>query len=194
MNAKSINAVPSLPQAASSTAAVTPKVYVACLSAYNRGELHGAWIDADLDADNIEAQVQAMLAKSPVPGAEEWAIHDFEGFGGLSVHEFEPLETVSLIGRMVAEHGEAWVGWARHVGMNYATDRGAEERFADAYIGRYDSREDFGEQTAQCILDGAHPTLAAYFNADAFGRDLLLDDYFATEAADGGIHVFDRRA
>ena len=59
---------------------LTPRIYVACLAAYNNGQLHGAWIDADQSADAIHEEIRAMLASSPTPGAEEWAIHDYERF------------------------------------------------------------------------------------------------------------------
>ena len=51
-----------------------PRIYVACLAAYNNGCLHGRWIEATTP-DDIMGQVRAMLAASPLPGAEEWAIH-----------------------------------------------------------------------------------------------------------------------
>ena len=51
-----------------------PRIYVACLAAYNNGRLHGAWIDATTP-DEIRTEVRAMLAASPEPDAEEWAIH-----------------------------------------------------------------------------------------------------------------------
>ena len=38
-----------------------------------------------------------MLARSPMPGAEEWAIHDYEGFGPLRLGEYEDLGTISQI-------------------------------------------------------------------------------------------------
>ncbi|MCT8003625.1 antirestriction protein ArdA [Sphingomonas sanguinis] len=56
----------------------TPRIYVACLAAYNNGYLHGTWIDADQDADQIRDEIAAMLARSPVEDAEEYAIHDYE--------------------------------------------------------------------------------------------------------------------
>ncbi|KDA00731.1 antirestriction protein ArdA, partial [Hyphomonas oceanitis] len=49
-----------------------PRIYVACLAAYNNGRLHGAWIDA-ITPDAIRAGVREMLATSPEPDAEEWA-------------------------------------------------------------------------------------------------------------------------
>src|SRR5436189_4774564 len=59
----------------------TPRIYAATLSDYNAGRLHGAWIDADQDPEELQAEIDAMLAKSAEPVAEEWAIHDYEGFG-----------------------------------------------------------------------------------------------------------------
>jgi len=59
------------------------KIYVACLAAYNNGYLHGEWIDATQELSDIYDQVNAMLKASPVEEeAEEYAIHDYEGFGG----------------------------------------------------------------------------------------------------------------
>jgi len=58
------------------------RIYVACLAAYNNGKLHGAWIDATQDIDDIQCQINQMLADSPEPDAEEYAIHDYEEFGG----------------------------------------------------------------------------------------------------------------
>lgn len=51
-----------------------PRIYVACLAAYNNGRLHGRWIDANTP-DEIWREVSAMLRASPEPDAEEWAIH-----------------------------------------------------------------------------------------------------------------------
>jgi len=52
----------------------TPRIYVACLAAYNNGRLHGRWIEA-ADPHEVWEQVSAMLAASPESDAEEWAIH-----------------------------------------------------------------------------------------------------------------------
>lgn len=43
----------------------TPRIYVASLSDYNAGRLHGEWIDATQELDDIWAEIHAMLAKSP---------------------------------------------------------------------------------------------------------------------------------
>src|SRR5690242_7244320 len=76
----------------------TPRIYVASLSDYNAGELHGVWMDADQDAGELHQAVAAMLALSNEPPAEDWAIHDYEGFGPFRVDEHESLEVVSAVG------------------------------------------------------------------------------------------------
>jgi antirestriction protein len=79
-----------------------PRVYVACLAAYNSGYLHGAWIDAAQEPWSIYDDVKTMLAASPVAGAEEWAIHDDEGLGGVRIEEYTSFERVSDLAAFVA--------------------------------------------------------------------------------------------
>ena len=71
------------------------KIYVACLASYNSGILHGAWIDAAQGVDGYWREVSQMLLKSPAEYAEEWAIHDYEGFGGISISEYEGFDTIA---------------------------------------------------------------------------------------------------
>ena len=49
------------------TANTTPRFYAACLASYNNGELHGAWIDASTDTDEMQEQIDAMLRASKFP-------------------------------------------------------------------------------------------------------------------------------
>jgi len=46
------------------------RIYVADLAAYNNGKLHGVWINACDDLEDIQEQVNKMLAKSPEIGGE----------------------------------------------------------------------------------------------------------------------------
>jgi antirestriction protein len=49
------------------TNSVEPRVYAACLSSYNNGVLHGAWIDATQGEDEMEAAIAVMLLGSKYP-------------------------------------------------------------------------------------------------------------------------------
>ena len=68
-------------------------IYVACLAAYNNGKLHGCWIDATQELDDIQDQINSMLASSPEEDAEEYAIHDYEGFGSYRLGEYEGIDS-----------------------------------------------------------------------------------------------------
>ena len=48
------------------------RIYGADLAAYNAGHLHGVWINAWDELDDIKAQISEMLAASPVGFAEEY--------------------------------------------------------------------------------------------------------------------------
>ena len=73
------------------------------LAAYNNGTLHGVWIDAADDLDNIWDQINKMLADSPEENAEEYAIHDYEGFEGYSIGEYEGIENAHNVACFLEE-------------------------------------------------------------------------------------------
>jgi antirestriction protein len=169
----------------------TPRIYVACLAAYNNGHLHGEWIDADQSPEDIAAAVTAMLAASPEPGAEEWAIHDYEGFGELRLSEWESFERVSAIAEGVATHGPAFAAW-----LSYDADRDPvdAEAFEDAYLGEWDSMKAYAEDYAEStgLYDAAEAAGSRYVtvDVDSLARDLDIELY-SVDADGGGIYVFD---
>lgn len=172
-----------------------PRVYVASLADYNEGRLHGAWIDADQDEDELARAIKEMLARSPSPGAEEWAIHDYEGFGPLRLDEFESLAAVATIAKGIDEHGPAFAAWAAHVG----TDSEALDEFEDAYMGEWESAVAFAEEMLDDmghideIMRNVPEHLAPYVQIDyrGFVSDLVRNGELATlEKPDGGIYVF----
>jgi len=84
----------------------TQRIYVACLAAYNSGILHGEWIDLDDDVDETWRRIRNILASSPVPDVEEWAIHDFEGFGPVGLSEWESIERVHELAEFIQNHDD----------------------------------------------------------------------------------------
>jgi len=163
----------------------TPRIYVACLASYNAGILHGEWIDAT-DGDVIREKIQEMLKGSPSPGAEEWAIHDYEGFGSIRLSEWEDVDRVAELGALIDEHGEAFAAYADHVGVDYAT----EESFQDAYCGEWDSEQAYAENLFDELYGHDVPEhIAPYIDYEAFARDLFMGDYYSVES-DSGVYVF----
>ena len=68
------------------------QIYVASLSDYNNGRLHGRWIDANQDFQAIWDEIGEMLAGSQDDPADEHAIHDASGFGAYRVGEYDSIE------------------------------------------------------------------------------------------------------
>jgi antirestriction protein len=165
----------------------TPRVYVACLASYNNGRLHGRWIDAT-DADDMRDAVSAMLAESPTPGAEEWAIHDYEHFEGLKFGESADFDNIAMHAAMLAEHGGAW---AAYVDWVYESNATADD-FQDRYCGEYRTAEEYAEELVEdCgMLSEMPENLRCYFDFERFARDLNLSgDYHFAEGG-RGVYVF----
>lgn len=164
-----------------------PRIYVACLAAYNSGILHGKWIFAAQEPDALHAEVQALLKDSPVPGAEEWAIHDYEGFERCHIGEYASLDEVSRLAILIEEHGEALAAYADRVGWENTT----EESFLDAYRGHWDSELAYAQDLFDEIYAHELPDhLRSYIDYDQFAFDLFLDGYFSVQSSEFGVHVF----
>jgi antirestriction protein len=167
------------------------RIYVACLAAYNSGALHGRWIDADQPSEAIWHEVQSMLADSPVPGAEEWAIHDHEGFGPLQLSEYESFERVSAIAAGIAAHGAAFAAWLSY---DASLDPADLQTFEDAYRGEWNSLYDYAEDFAESIglFDSADKIGSPYITVaiDALMRDLDIELY-TVDSGHYTLYVFD---
>lgn len=169
-----------------------PRIYVASLSDYNAAIPHGAWIDANQEVEAIEEQVQMMLSASPQPLAEEYAIHDYEGFGPLQLSEYENLATVAELAGGITSHGAAFAHWANYVGPSNPHDL---RRFEDAYLGRWQSLERYAEELLEDLgidVDSLGPEqLQPYirFDIEAFASDLATELH-AVEDRDG-VYLFE---
>ena len=175
-----------LPSGASSARSKIPRIYVACLAAYNNGKLHGAWIDAD-DPDQIWDAVRGMLAASPEPGAEEWAIHDYEGFEGASLSEWTTFETVCALAEFISEYGEL----GARVYSYFGDQIEEAQRAFEEYAGEFQSLGDFAAELYEEIGEQVPQQLQHYIDWDAFGRDMELSgDVFTFEIGFQKVHVF----
>jgi antirestriction protein len=165
----------------------TPRIYVACLAAYNNGKLHGAWIDARQEPWEIMQDVQAMLTASPEPWAEEWAIHDYEGFAGIRLSEWESFDRVHELVEFVTEYGDLGAQVLAHYGDDLNE---AREALTDRYRGQYSSLAEYAEElTTETAVIPDH--LIHYIDYEAMARDMELNgDVFTIETAFDEVHVF----
>lgn len=202
---------------------VTPRIYAASLSDYNNGRLHGVWIDvAGKDAEEIEEEVKEMLrgSKYPnvfvdcpepaceeegqagcwtchsaglVPSAEEWAIHDYEGFHGLRLSEYEAFPTIAALAEQIEEHGPAFAAWIDNGNAEGLEPDEWAEGFQEAFAGEFETLEEWAESFLDDtgFFDGMPEHVRPYFNVEAWARDAKLGgDIWTAPASPYGVHVF----
>ena len=114
------------------------QIYVASLADYNAGRLHGVWIDATLSPEDIQKRINAMLAESPEPHAEEYEIHDHEGFEGWKP-DTSDIKTLSLVAVALESTDEPE---ALGAFLSFYSVKDID-RFEEAFQGEHGSAEEF---------------------------------------------------
>lgn len=179
-----------------------PRVYVASLTDYNAGILHGEWIDATLDTEDMQEAVQAMLAKSPEAAtefsrkhgliAEEWAIHDYDDFGPIKLGEWESFEKVSAIANLLTEYGEAFAVWYA-AETREGDQRDLEMSFQDASVREIESERDFAMELAEETVENWNDRSADWpFNCidwDYAAKEIMQN--MTTARYDGTLYVWE---
>ena len=169
-----------------------PRIYVASLSDYNAGRLHGVWLNANQDVEELQSAVGVMLKKSHEPWAEEYAVHDYENFGPVRLGEYTSLATVAAVAHGLIEHGQPFGHWAEYV------DCQADEleRFEECYRGQWESLSAWAEEAIYDLgvyegIDRMPEWVQPYVHVDfvQLGED-MSQDYFVADDSEG-IYVFD---
>ena len=190
---ESTDDVPSATRPEAIAAGHGPRIYVASLSDYNAGRLHGRWIDAEQDAIGIRANITVMLAESTEPVAEEWAIHDYEGFGDLRLGEFESIDKVSEVARLLSEHGEMFGGLVDYFG-GLENIEDAKACMDGGYHGAFNSLVDYVYQFIDdCYGDtmkGLPDFISNHLDYEGMAHDLKISGDVFTIEHDGEVHVF----
>lgn len=164
-----------------------PRIYVACLAAYNSGNLHGAWIDATGAEGDVRAGIEAMLKRSPVVEAEEFAIHDYDGFGGVRIEEYASIDTVAEIADFIHDHATLGAAVLEHFCGDLDQ---AREALENHYCGRFASLADWVQDVTEEAMTIPEP-LRYYIDWEAMARDAALNgDVFTVETAHDEVHVF----
>lgn len=164
------------------------RIYVACLASYNAGRLHGRWIDAAQDADDIRAEIAAMLAESPEAGAEEWAVHDWEGFPDSFTSEWPDLDRVAELAAAIEEHGEAFLAYLDAFGDCDTS----EDDFQDRYRGEHNSPADFAQDFCEECYDMREVPdwLRFHIDWDSVANDMRCSGYVLFHDFNGTLYVF----
>lgn len=117
-----------------------------------------------------------MLKASPIEDAEEWAIHDYEGFG-FSLSEYEGLENVCEYAEFIQKNGEI----GKLLLSEYCGDLEHSKNILENYIGCYTSIADYAQEITEETTE-IPKHLAFYINYEAMGRDMQLNgDIIAIE-------------
>jgi antirestriction protein len=172
----------------------TPKIYVACLSAYNSGHLHGLWIDATQEPEDIEDDIKWMLSWSPFSddeACEEWAIHDYENWMEIKIDEYEDISKLAKLATILEEHGKAFAIYYNYYGNDVTV-----EEFEEYYLGLYESKEDFVyQQWDECgqLQELEKLGISSYYiNWEGIANDWFVDSYLSIETKYKEVHVFIR--
>lgn len=168
------------------------RIYVACLAAYNNGYLHGAWIDCTQGIDHIHEEIARVLKSSPIPDAEEWAIHDYEGFGSVNINESHDLEEIAEMGELFdrCDNPELVQGV---MDQQMLSPQDALLYIEENYAGEHESLEDWAEQfldeTGQ--LESVSKNLRYYIDFERWAKDLdMSGEIFTIETGYKQVHVF----
>ena len=163
------------------------RIYVTDLAAYNNGKLHGVWIDATQELDDIEEQVWAMLADSPEADAGEYAIHDYEGYNGYRLKEYSGLKEAHEVACFIEEYSDFGAELLNHFGCDLEEAKTtAEDNYAGCYKSLADYAQDLTEQTSDIPQH-----LQYYIDYEKMARDMNMSgDVFTIGVAHDEVHVF----
>ena len=170
----------------SKTTTDTPRVWMACLSCYNGGTMHGNWFGGD---DTLEAEMAKLfeikdgLAKC---GGEEFVAHDFEGFGDYDLGEVSATQAAK-VGAWIEEHGEVGLLALANFHGNFDDAEAAIGEYCGAFDSLAAYAEDFYEQTGDLKSMG---DLVRFVDWEAVGREWEMGGDIWTIEKDGEVHIF----
>ena len=152
------------------------RIYVACLAAYNNGQLHGAWIEASSDVDELQEAVDKVLQSSPQPDAEEYAIHDYDDFPNLG--EYPGLERIAEVTELI-ETSDLDADIVAAVMANWHNDLDAAEKALSDNHGIWDSFQEYADELADemmsCHQCKHSDWLKQYFDYEKYARTIEHD-------------------
>jgi tetrahydromethanopterin S-methyltransferase subunit B len=131
----------------------------------------GAWIEPSSDVDELQEQVDAVLAKAKKlePDAEEWMVSDYDDFPNLG--EYPGVEALAKVAGALEDHDAEIVQAA----FEEAHDVDDAIKMLDDGYAVYDSEESYGEQLVDDIGLDSIKNKEWYVDMDALSRDIMMD-------------------
>ena len=152
-----------------------PAVYCGTYGKYNEGSIRGAWIDLTLVKNEEEfytiCRELHQDEQDPEFMFQDWqSIPDrYISESGINSDYFDYLETIANMSETMAEAYECFIN-----------DGHDANKFEDAYMGEYDSEQDYAEQLLEETgeINEIPQHLRYYFDYEAYARDLFINEYF----------------
>lgn len=187
------------------------KMWVGCLAAYNNGRLHGTWCDISTDADENASAIAAVLKSSPVPGAEEFAVMDFEAPRAIAdtLGENPTAQGLADAARLIDAIESRWPDpddaaavLSEMLDGQRASDfadlaDNADDWISERYAGEGDTLQawcaDFLDETgffADVPAGQTRDTMEQYFDFESYARDLRLGGDISDVRVGGRVLVF----
>ena len=155
----------------------SPALYCGTYGKYNSGNLSGMWLNIST-FDDYEDFVNFCLAIHADEEDPELMYQDFENMPDSLYHESMGEEGFNKI----EEYCELCDDYGVSAVDDFLEWDSTEDldNMHDAYVGVYDSREDFAREiVSDCYdIENIMGNLACYFDYEAFARDLFLSDYY----------------
>ena len=154
----------------------SPALYCGTYGKYNSGNLSGIWVNLST-FDDYEEFINFCKAIHADEEDPELMYQDYENMPGSLYHEsmgeegFNKIEEYcELCDEYSVEAVDDFLEWDSTEDL---------DNMHDAYVGVYDSREDFAREIVNDCYDieKMMGNLSYYFNYEALARDLFLSDY-----------------
>lgn len=150
-----------------------PSVYVGTYAKYNNGSISGEWVDLTrfTNADDFYDYCRELHSDESDP---EFMFQDYEHFpyGYITECYLNPA-IFDILNELTPDEYADFCKYVSYFGKDVTV-----ESFRDAYIGHYDSKEDFAHEIVeQAITKGLPDFFVQYFDYESLARDLFIDGY-----------------
>ena len=169
-----------------------PPIFVAGISKRKDGDLRAAWTDAAQYIADTERRIALWMRHLSALSEESGRDETRPGF--LCVGDRSSLGFIGAMAAGLIEHGQAFAAWARQAG----SDPDMFSRFKDAYLGQWESAEQFAEQMLEYLRpDGTEQSDTGESRPDSHGdaQELAHElqqrgDISVIENPEGGVWIF----